>query len=45
VHYVQSNWAHCTRDEATGQAKCQATISAAQVLAAVDRAFVIKAVA
>lgn len=45
IHYLQNGWHHCNRDEKTQVAKCQATISVDQVLDAVDRKYVIRAVA
>lgn len=45
IHYQQKGWFHCNKDEKTGTAKCQATITPQAVLAAVDRAFVIRAAA
>jgi len=45
IHYLQNGWQMCNQDEATRLAKCQATISVDQVLEAVDRRFVVKAVA
>lgn len=45
IHYLQHGYEHCNRDEKTKLAKCQATISVEQVLAAVDRPFVVRAAA
>jgi ADP-heptose:LPS heptosyltransferase len=45
IHYLQNGWSHCNFDETTQGAKCQAEISAEQVLTAVDRAIVLKQVA
>jgi len=45
IHYLQNGFAHCNRDQKTGLAKCQTTISVEQVLEAVDRKFVVRAVA
>lgn len=36
IHYVQGGWHYCNHDKATNTAACQAAISLAQVLAAVD---------
>jgi ADP-heptose:LPS heptosyltransferase len=45
IHYLHNGFEHCNQDEKTKQAKCQATISVDQVLAAVDRPFVVRAAA
>lgn len=45
IHFMQNGWDHCNLDKPTGTAKCQATISVKQVLAAVERPFVISKVA
>ena len=38
IHYMQNGWGHCNKDEATGTALCQATISVEDVLAAAEGA-------
>lgn len=45
IHYLQNGWHHCNQDEKTQVAKCQATITVDRVLEAVDRKYVIRAVA
>jgi len=45
IHLLQNGWHHCNLDEQAGAARCQSTISLEQILAPVDVAFTVRAVA